>query len=93
MGGPGIGQGGGVGPQDPLPGKKKDQLVNGKQDPNGQRLTRSYRGTPDPTRDKGAYYSIVPERVKAAEASLNREEIPTAVKRPVQRYFESIQPR
>ena len=49
-------------------------------------------GTPDPTQDKAAYYSVVPDRVRAAESTLNREEIPTGYKKQVKDYFESIQP-
>jgi hypothetical protein len=93
MGAAGIGQGGNAGPQQPLPGKKNDVLVPGTVNPRGKQLSRHYYGTPDPTKDQAAYYSIVPDKVKAAEATLNREEIPTAVKKPVQRYFDSIQPQ
>jgi hypothetical protein len=50
-------------------------------------------GTPDPTKDEAAYYSIVPDKVRAAEASLNREDIPTRYKDPVRQYFQAIQPR
>jgi hypothetical protein len=93
MGGPGIGMGGHAGAQQPLPGAKKDRLVPGSVNSKGQQLTRTYMGTPDPTQDRAAYYSIVPDKLKAAEASLNREEIPTAYKSQVRRYFDSIQPR
>lgn len=92
LGGPGRGAGGSVGPQQPLPGVKRDVLWRGTDNPNGKRNTKSYMGTPDPTQDKAAYYSVVPERVKAAEASLNREEIPTGHKKQVRDYFDSIQP-
>ena len=92
-GSPGIGVGGNVGAQQPLPGVKQDKLVKGMQDPKGQNLSRSYMGTPDPTQDKAAYYSIVPEKLKASEATLNREDIPTGYKKQVRDYFESIQPR
>jgi hypothetical protein len=93
MGGAGIGQGGHAGAQQPLPGQKREVLVPGTVNPHGKQLSRTYYGTPDPTKDKAAYYSLVPEKVKAQEASLNREDIPTAVKKPVQRYFDSIQPQ
>jgi hypothetical protein len=93
LGGPGIGQGGRVGPQQPLPGNKKDNLVKGQQDPRGKKLSRSYMGTPDPTQDRAAYYSVVPDKLKAAESSLNREDIPAGYKKQVKEYFESIQPR
>jgi hypothetical protein len=92
LGGPGRGAGGNVGPQQPLPGVKKDQLVRGSVNPKGQHMTRSYMGTPDPTRDRAAYYQVVPERVRAAEASLNREEIPAGHRDQVRRYFDSISP-
>lgn len=91
LGNAGIGMGGGVGPQQPLPGKKKDELVKGLVNDKGQRLSRTYMGTPDPTQDRAAYYSIVPDKVRAAEASLNREEIPTGYKKQVRDYFDSIQ--
>ena len=93
MGNAGIGQGGNAGAQQPLPGKKREVLVAGTVNKNGKQLSRTYMGTPDPTKDRAAYYSIVPDRVKAAEASLNREDIPTPIKKPVQKYFESIQPQ
>ena len=92
LGNPGIGQGGHVGAQQPLPGKKKDELVKGSVNDKGQKLTKTYMGTPDPTQDKAAYYSVVPDRVRAAESTLNREEIPTGYKKQVKDYFESIQP-
>lgn len=93
MGNAGRGAGGSAGPQQPLPGPKKNQLVKGMLDPRGKRLQRSYKGTPDPTQDRAAYYSVVPDKVKAAEASLNREEIPTGYKKQVRDYFDAIQPR
>jgi hypothetical protein len=92
LGGPGQGVGGRVGPQQPLPGVKKDQLVRGNVNPRGEHMSRSYMGTPDPTKDRAAYYQVVPERVRAAEASLNREEIPAGHRDQVRRYFESISP-
>jgi hypothetical protein len=92
-GNPGMGVGGNVGAQQPLPGVKQDKLVKGMQDPNGQKLSRTYMGTPDPTQDKAAYYSIVPDKLKASEATLNREDIPAGYKKQVRDYFESIQPR
>jgi hypothetical protein len=90
-GGPGIGVGGNVGPQQPLPGVKKDELVKGIQDPRGKKLQRTYMGTPDPTKDRAAYYSIVPDKVRAAESTLNNEEIPVGYKNQVKEYFNSIQ--
>jgi len=92
LGGPGIGAGGSVGPQQPLPGVKKDQLVRGSVNPKGEHLSRSYMGTPDPTKDRAAYYQVVPDRVRAAEASLDREEIPAGHRDQVRKYFNSIQP-
>jgi hypothetical protein len=92
MGGPGMGVGGRVGPQQPLPGVKKDQLVRGSVNPRGEHMSRSYMGTPDPTKDRAAYYQVVPERVRAAEASLNREEIPAGHRDQVRRYFQAISP-
>lgn len=93
MGNAGIGRGGRAGPQQPLPGVKKERLVKGALDPRGQRLSRSYMGTPDPTRDRAAYYSIVPDKVRAAESALNREDIPAGYKKTVRDYFDSIQAR
>lgn len=93
MGGPGRGQGGNAGRQQPVPGQKHDLLVPGTRDPKGQQLSRSFMGTPDPTQDRAAYYSIVPDKVRAAESSLNREEIPTGYKDQVKTYFESISPK
>lgn len=94
MGKPGTGGvGGKVGAQQPLPGAKKDSLVQGAEDPNGQKLSRHYKGTPDPVKDRAAYYQVVPEKTRAAEASLNREEIPTGYKKQVKDYFEAIQPQ
>jgi hypothetical protein len=90
-GGPGIGVGGNVGPQQPLPGVKKDELVKGVPDPRGKKLQRTYMGTPDPTKDRAAYYSIVPDKVRAAESTLNNEEIPVGYKNQVKEYFNSIQ--
>jgi hypothetical protein len=92
LGGPGLGVGGSVGPQQPLPGVKKDELVRGSVNPKGEHLSRSYMGTPDPTKDRAAYYQVVPERVRAAEASLNREEIPAGHRDQVRKYFDSIRP-
>ncbi len=93
MGGPGRGAGGRAGPQQPLAGVKKDTYVPGMVDPRGKKLSRSFMGTPDPTQDRAAYYQVVPERIRAAEASLNREEIPTSYRKQVRDYFEAIQPR
>jgi hypothetical protein len=93
MGKAGIGVGGHAGAQQPLPGVKKDSLVRGSVNDKGEKMSRSYRGTPDPTKDRAAYYSMVPDRIKAQEASLNREEIPTGYKKAVRDYFDSIQPR
>ncbi len=93
LGNAGIGRGGHVGPQQPLPGHKKDELVKGSVNDRGQKLTRTYMGTPDPTQDKAAYYSVVPDRVRAAESTLNREDIPASYKNQVKEYFNSIQPR
>jgi len=93
MGGPGRGMGGNAGRQQPVPGQKHDVLVPGTRDPKGQQLSRSFMGTPDPTQDRAAYYSIVPDKVRAAESSLNREEIPTGYKDQVKTYFESISPK
>ena len=84
---------GSAGAQQPLPGKKKDSLVRAAVNDKGEKLSRSYMGTPDPTKDKAAYYSMVPDRIKAQEASLNKEEIPTGYKKQVRDYFESIQPK
>lgn len=92
LGRPGLGVGGSVGPQQPLPGVKKDELVRGSVNPKGEHLSRSYMGTPDPTKDRAAYYQVVPERVRAAEASLNREEIPAGHRDQVRKYFDSIRP-
>lgn len=92
LGGPGRGVGGSVGPQQPLPGVKQDELVRGRVNPKGEHLSRSYMGTPDPTKDRAAYYQVVPERVRAAEASLNREEIPAGHREQVRKYFDSIRP-
>jgi hypothetical protein len=72
---------------------KKDTLVKGMDDPRGKKISRSYMGTPDPSQDKAAYYEVVPERIKAAEASLNREEIPLSHQKQVRDYYDSIQPR
>jgi len=93
MGRAGRGSGGHAGAQQPLPGAKKDALVRGRVNDRGQKLVRSYRGTPDPTQDRAAYYAIVPDRLRAAESSLNREEIPRGYKKQVKDYFEAIQPR
>jgi hypothetical protein len=92
LGGPGIGQGGSVGAQQPLPGVKKDSLVKPMVNERGQKMQRTYKGTPDPTQDRAAYYEVAPESRRAAEASLNREEIPAGYKKQVRDYFESIQP-
>jgi hypothetical protein len=89
-GGPGIGYGGNIEDQQPLPGAKRDLLVKGNVDPRGKKLTRSYKDTPDPVKDRAAYYEVVPDKVRAAEASLNREEIPAGYKRQVRDYFEAI---
>ena len=91
MGGPGRGAGGSAGAQQPLPGAKKDTLLP-YQMGKGDKLTRSYRGTPDPNRDRAAYVEIVPERTRAAESSLNREDIPVGHRKQVRDYFNSIQP-
>jgi hypothetical protein len=93
MGGPGRGQGGNAGKQQPLPGQKKDVLVQGMRDPRGRQLSKSYMGTPDPKQDRAAYYDIVPEKIRAQESTLNREEIPAGYKSAVKQYFESIQPK
>lgn len=82
-----------VGGMQPLPGKKKDQLVRGTVNDKGKKLQRTYMGTPDPTQDRAAYYSVVPDKVKAQEASLNKEDIPTGYKKAVRDYFNSIQPK
>lgn len=91
MGGPGRGMGGNAGAQQPLPGKKRDVLVRGVDDPKGQRLQRTYTGAPDPNQDRAAYFTIVPERARAAEAALDREEIPAPFKKGVRDYFTGIQ--
>lgn len=91
MGGPGRGAGGSAGPQQPLPGQKKDTLAP-YQVGQGKKLTRSYKGTPDPNRDRAAYVEIVPEKIRAAESSLNREEIPAGHRKAVRDYFDAIQP-
>ncbi|MFN3651752.1 MAG: hypothetical protein ACK47B_19425 [Armatimonadota bacterium] len=93
MQGAGRGAGGSAGPQQPLPGSKKDSLITPMVNEKGDKLTRSYMGTPDPTQDRAAYYSVVPQKTRAAEASLNREEIPAGYKKQVKEYFESIQPK
>lgn len=92
LGGPGRGAGGGVGAQQPLPGQKRDVLVRGQETRDGKRLQRTYTGTPDPTQDRAAYFDVVAPRVRAAEATLNREEIPAAHKKNVRDYFDGIQP-
>ena len=91
MGGPGRGAGGGTGPQQPLPGPKKDLLMPYKMG-QGKKLIRSFKGTPDPNRDRAAYVDIVPEKLRAAESSLNREEIPAGHRKQVRDYFDAIQP-
>jgi len=93
MGGPGRGAGGSAGPQQPLPGVKKDTLIRGELDRRGKMLSRSYKGVPDPTQDRAAYYSVATERIRAEEASLNREEIPNSYRNQVRDYFNAIQPR
>ena len=93
MGGPGRGAGGSAGPQQPLPGVKQDKLIKGMEDARGKKLSKGYMGTPDPSQDRAAYYSIVPEKVRAAEASLTREESPAGHKKAVRDYFDAIQPR
>lgn len=100
--GAGSGAGPGVGgsrngrvpgqPVTPLPRVKQDQLIRGDVNRRGTHTSRSFMGTPDPTKDQAAYYQVVPERVRAAEASLNREEIPAGHREQVRRYFESISP-
>jgi len=92
MGGPGIGAGGHAGAQQPLPTPKHDVLVPGIKDPKGKQLSKVYMGTPDPNADRAAYYTVVPEKTRAAEASLGREDIPAGYKSAVKTYFESIQP-
>jgi hypothetical protein len=92
LGNAGIGQGGHVGPQQPLPGVKKDELVRGTVNEKGDKLTKSYKGLPDATKDKAAYYQVMSDNKKAAEASLNKEEIPAGYKEQVKQYFNSIQP-
>ncbi len=92
MGGPGRGAGGSAGPQQPLPGVKKDTLIRPELDPRGKKLQRTYMGTPDPTQDRAGYYQVAPESKRAAEASLNREDIPVGYKKQVRDYFDSIQP-
>jgi hypothetical protein len=91
MGGPGQGAGGRAGVQQPLPGVKQDSLVKAVESPGGTRLTRSFKGLPDPTRDRAAYYEVNGEARRAAEASLNREPIPAGYQKAVKSYFEQIQ--
>jgi len=91
MGGPGIGAGGGAGTQQPLPGVKQDKLFRGTENPNGRKLSRSFKGLPDPTQDKAAYYQVNGEARRAAEASMNREPIPSGYQKAVKTYFEQIQ--
>ena len=68
-------------------------MIKGTVNERGQQLSRTAVGTPDPTRDRAAYFSVVPDRARAAEASLNREEIPAGHKKTVRDYFRSIAPR
>lgn len=93
LGNPGQGAGGHVGPQQPLPGTKKDQLVAGQPDWRKKTMQRTYKGTSDPTQDRAAYYAVAAESKKTAEAALNREDIPAATKKTVESYFKSIQPQ
>ncbi len=87
------GFGGSAGAQQPLPGVKANKLAPYQVDEKGRKLTRSYMGTPDPTQDRAAYYSVAPESRRAAEASLGREDIPNGYKKQVRDYFDAIQPR
>lgn len=77
-----------VAPSKHLPNAK----VAGDRSQNGQELSLSMTGNPDPTHSSSPYYQVYQTNRKQAETSLNKENIPAAYKEQVRKYFDSIHP-
>jgi hypothetical protein len=93
LSGPGRGAGGKIPPVGaPTPGKRIDTLVPG-QKGKGEQLVMPFRGAPDPTDPKAAWYETYPSAKRAAEDALDKERIPPGHRKQVKEYFEAIQPR
>jgi len=90
LGGPGIGQGGGVGAQDPLPGKKVDELVQGKVDPNKKHLSRTFMGQPDLIPSRTGRYNVSSSQKRTMESRMDQDNVPAGYRKKVEKYVNSL---
>lgn len=90
MNGPGRGQGGSAGAQQPLNAPGRDSLEPGRPDSRGPRSATSYRDQPDMNPSKAGAYVASPEFRRKTEAALRREEVPAGYRRQVKDYFDSL---
>jgi len=64
--------------------------VNGDRSQQGQELSISTTGDPDPTHSSAPYYKVYETSKRRAESSLSKENVPAAYKKQVRDYFDSI---
>lgn len=88
---PGVGRGGRTGREDTSDPNTQDERIPGRVDPTGQLGPRvPFRGIPRANEAHETYTGLLRRAIDAAESSLDREEIPAAVRPYVRRYFESL---
>ena len=90
MGRAGIGNGGNAGKQEPLGHTGRDELVTGRNSPNGPQTASFYKDQPDANPSGAAAYAATPGFRRQAEAALRRERVPPSYRRQVKDYFDSI---
>jgi hypothetical protein len=73
-------------------GKTPNTRVQGKRGQKGKETVSYFRGAPDQATAATPYYEVYENYAPAAESAMNREDIPTAYKKQVKDYFDSIQP-
>ena len=87
---PGRGNGGFVGPQDPLPGPKTDKLFPGTEIRDGRRLTATYMDQPDRIQSKTGRYNMSSDQRRAVEGVMERDNIPIDRQQQVRKYIDSL---
>jgi hypothetical protein len=76
----------------PPPKHLPNARINGERTKDGQELTTQLNGDPEPTQSNSPYYRAVETSKRQAESTLNKENIPAAMRQQVRDYFDSIKP-
>ena len=73
-------------------GKTPNTRVQGKRGKKGKETVSYFRGAPDAATASTPYYEVYDNYAPAAEAAMNREDIPASHKKQVKDYFDAIRP-